>query len=172
MIRLNFQYFVKFGFKGEFDICLFMFNVQGKVSGDFDFIFYNNLFFFEGVVRFVIGLQQVSIEIVLDCVLVNVSKIVIIVVIDGEDIISGFSLLSIQVSGIVDFQVEIQGCSEKVIILGEVYWYNGVWKFCVLGQGFNGGFEFLVINYGVDVVQLVLQLVKFVCISLEKKLEI
>ncbi|EHH5058711.1 TerD family protein, partial [Escherichia coli] len=42
-IRLNLQYPAKSGFKGEPDTCLFMLNAQGKVSGDSDFIFYNNL---------------------------------------------------------------------------------------------------------------------------------
>ncbi len=50
----------------------------------------------EGAVRLVTGSQQASIEIALDRVPANVSKIAITVVIDGEDTISGLSLLSIQ----------------------------------------------------------------------------
>lgn len=52
-IRLNLQYPAKSGFKGEPDTCLFMLNAQGKVSGDSDFIFYNNLSSPEGAVRLV-----------------------------------------------------------------------------------------------------------------------
>ncbi|EER1546265.1 TerD family protein [Escherichia coli] len=87
-IRLNLQYPAKSGFKGEPDTCLFMLNAQGKVSGDSDFIFYNNLSSPEGAVRLVTGSQQASIEIALDRVPANVSKIAITVVIDGEDTIS------------------------------------------------------------------------------------
>ncbi|EMV8751709.1 TerD family protein [Escherichia coli] len=120
-IRLNLQYPAKSGFKGEPDTCLFLLNAQGKVSGDSDFIFYNNLSSPEGAVKLVTGSQQSSIDIALDRVPANVSKIAITVVIDGEDTISGLSLLSIQVPGIADFQAETQGRSEKAIILGEVY---------------------------------------------------
>lgn len=40
---LNLQYPTKSGLKAEPDTCLFLLNAQGKVSGDSDFIFYNNL---------------------------------------------------------------------------------------------------------------------------------
>ncbi len=117
-IRLNLQYPAKSGFKGEPDTCLFLLNAQGKVTGDSDFIFYNNLSSPEGAVKLVTGSQQSSIEIALDRVPANVSKIAITVVIDGEDTISGLSLLSIQAPGIADFQAETQGRSEKAIIPG------------------------------------------------------
>jgi Uncharacterized proteins involved in stress response, homologs of TerZ and putative cAMP-binding protein CABP1, COG2310 len=170
-IRLNLQYPAKSGFKGEPDTCLFLLNAQGKVSGDSDFIFYNNLSSPEGAVKLVTGSQQSSIDIALDRVPANVSKIAITVVIDGEDTISGLSLLSIQVPGIADFQAETQGRSEKAIILGEVYRHNGAWKLRALGQGFNGGLEPLAISYGVDVAQPAPQPAKPARISLEKKLE-
>jgi stress response protein SCP2 len=133
-IRLNLQYPAKFGFKGEPDTCLFLLNAQGKVSGDSDFIFYNNLSSPEGAVKLVTGSQQSSIDIALDRVPANVSKIAITVVIDGEDTISGLSLLSIQAPGIADFQAETQGRSEKAIILGEVYRHNGARSFVRSGR--------------------------------------
>ncbi|CAH6709487.1 General stress protein 16U, partial (plasmid) [Enterobacter cloacae] len=74
-IRLNLQYPTKSGFKGEPDTCLFLLNAQGKVSGDSDFIFYNNLSSPEGAVKLVTGSQQSSIEIALDRVPANISKI-------------------------------------------------------------------------------------------------
>jgi len=170
-IRLNLQSPAKSGFKGEPDTCLFLLNAQGKVSGDSDFIFYNNLASPEGAVKLVTGSQQSSIDIALDRVPANVSKIAITVVIDGEDTISGLSLLSIQAPGIADFQAETQGRSEKAIILGEVYRHNGAWKLRALGQGFNGGLEPLAISYGVDVAQPAPQPAKPARISLENKLD-
>lgn len=116
-IRLNLQYPTKSGFKGEPDTCLFLLNAQGKVSGDSDFIFYNNLSSPEGAVKLVTGSQQSSIEIALDRVPANISKIAITVVIDGEDTISGLSSLSMQAQGIAEFRAETQGRSEKAIIL-------------------------------------------------------
>lgn len=115
-IRLNLQYPTKSGFKGEPDTCLFLLNAQGKVSGDSDFIFYNNLSSPEGAVKLVTGSQQSSIEIALDRVPANISKIAITVVIDGEDTISGLSSLSMQAQGIAEFRAETQGRSEKAII--------------------------------------------------------
>lgn len=152
-ITLNLRYPVCPGFKGEPDTCLFLLNAQGKVTGDADFIFYNNLSSPEGAVKLVTGSHQSSIDIALDRVPANVSKIAITVVIDGEETISGLSLLSIQAPGIAEFQVETQNRSEKAIILGEVYRHNGAWKLRALGQGFNGGLEPLAISYGVDVAQ-------------------
>lgn len=125
----------------------------------------------EGAVKLVTGSQQSSIEIALDRVPANISKIAITVVIDGEDTISGLSSLSMQAQGIAEFQAETQGRSEKAIILGEVYRHNGAWKLRALGQGFNGGLEPLAISYGVDVAQPAPQPAKPARISLEKKLE-
>ena len=170
-VGLQTPYPTKSGFKGEPDTCLFLLNAQGKVSGDSDFIFYNNLSSPEGAVKLVTGSQQSSIEIALDRVPANISKIAITVVIDGEDTISGLSSLSMQAQGIAEFQAETQGRSEKAIILGEVYRHNGAWKLRALGQGFNGGLEPLAISYGVDVAQPAPQPAKPASISLEKKLE-
>lgn len=170
-IRLNLQYPSKPGFKGDPDTCLFLLNAQGKVTGDADFIFYNNLSSPEGAVKLVTGTHQSSIDIMLDCVPSNISKIAITIVIDGEDTISGLNLLSIQIPGIAEYQAETQGRSEKAIILGEVYCHKGAWKFRALGQGFNGGLEPLAISYGVDVAQPAPQPAQPARISLEKKLE-
>lgn len=122
--------------------------------------------------KLVTGSLLSSIEIALDRVPANVSKIAITVVIDGEDTISGLSLLSIQAPGIADFQAETQFRCEKAIILGEVYRHYGSWKLRALGQGFNGGLEPLAISYGVDVAQPAPQPAKPASISLEKKFEI
>ncbi|MBN6134407.1 TerD family protein, partial [Escherichia coli] len=76
-ISMNLQYAAKSGIRGEPDTCLFLLNAQGKVTGDSAFIFYNNLSSPEGAVKLVTGSQQSSIEIALDRVPANVSKIAI-----------------------------------------------------------------------------------------------
>lgn len=173
VITLNLNYTGKAGFKSEVDTCLFMLNAEGKVSGDADFIFFNNLASAEGAVKLALGQQQSSVTIALDRVPASVSKIAITVVIDGSESIDALSQLSIAAQGIADFQIETAGRSEKAMILAEAYRHNGAWKLRAMGQGFNGGLEPLAISYGVDVAQPATEssTAAPVRISLEKKLE-
>lgn len=174
-ITLNLHYTGRAGFKSEVDTCLFMLNAGGKVSGDADFIFFNNLASAEGAVKLALGQQQSSVTIALDRVPGSVSKISITVVIDGSESIDALSQLSIEAQGIADFHVETAGRSEKAIILAEVYRHNSAWKLRAMGQGFNGGLEPLAVSYGVDVAQPAAQsstpAPAPTRISLEKKLQ-
>lgn len=150
-ITLNLRYPVRPAFRGEPDTCVFMLNAQGKVSGDNDFIFFNNLSSPEGAVKLTPGTQQSSVHIELNRVSPAVQKIALTLVIDGSDTITGLQQLSLQAPGIASFDPETEGRSEKAIIVAEVYRHNGNWKLRALGQGFNGGLEPLAISYGVDV---------------------
>ena len=40
---------------------------------------------------------------------------------------------------------------ETAIVVGELYRYQGHWKFSVIGSGFNGGLEALCLNYGLEI---------------------
>ncbi|WP_150182997.1 TerD family protein [Enterobacter asburiae] len=62
-ITLNLRYPVRPAFRGEPDTCVFMLNAQGKVSGDNDFIFFNNLSSPDGAVKLTPGTQQSSVHI-------------------------------------------------------------------------------------------------------------
>ncbi|EOW6744997.1 VWA domain-containing protein [Cronobacter dublinensis] len=170
-ITLNLLYPVHPGFNGEPDTCVFMLNAQGKVSGDTDFIFFNNLRSSDGALKLTPGMQQSSVHIELNSVSLAVQKIAVTLVIDGRDTIAGLQCLNLQVPGITSFDPETAGRSEKAIIVAEVYRHNGNWKLRALGQGFNGGLEPLAISYGVDVAQSAPQPAQPARISLEKKLE-
>lgn len=174
-ITLNLRYPVRPGFNGEPDTCVFMLNAQGKVSGDNDFIFFNNLSSPEGAVKLIPGMQQSSVNIELNRVSTAVQKIALTLVIDGSDTITGLAQLNLQAPGIASFDPETAGRSEKAIIVAEVYRHNGNWKLRALGQGFNGGLEPLAISYGVDVSSPApapaAQPSTAPVISLEKKLE-
>ena len=152
-----------------------MLNAQGKVSGDNDFIFFNNLSSPEGAVKLIPGMQQSSVNIELNRVSTAVQKIALTLVIDGSDTITGLAQLNLQAPGIASFDPETAGRSEKAIIVAEVYRHNGNWKLRALGQGFNGGLEPLAISYGVDVSSPApapaAQPSTAPVISLEKKLE-
>lgn len=170
-ISLTLNYPVRQGFRGEPDTCLFMLNSQGKVGGDSDFIFFNQLSSPDGAVRLTPGAGQATIHIELNRVPAATQKIAITLVIDGSETISGFSQLSLQAQGIAEFALDTEGRSEKAIILGEIYRHNGNWKLRALGQGFNGGLEPLATSYGVDVAAPASQPAAPPAVSLEKKLE-
>ena len=40
---------------------------------------------------------------------------------------------------------------ETSVVVGELYRYNGEWKFNAIGSGFQGGLAALCVNYGVNV---------------------
>lgn len=170
-ITLNLQYPVLPGFNGVPDTCVFMLNAQGKVSGDSDFIFFNNLSSPEGAVKLTPETHQSSVHIELNRVSPAVQKIAITLVIDGSDTITVLQHLNLQAPGIASFEPETAGRSEKAIIVAEAYRHNGSWKLRALGLGFNGGLEPLAISYGVDVAQPAPQPAQPARISLEKKLE-
>lgn len=172
---LNLDYPTSTGFSGEPDTCLFLLNGQGRVSGDPDFIFFNNLSSPEGAVSLTPGAQQSLVRIELARVPSNIHKIAVTVVIDGSDTISGLCHLNLGVEGVASFAVDTHGRSEKAIVLAEVYRYQEGWKIRVLGQGFNGGLEPLAVSYGVDVAassEPTAQSVISDKVSLEKKLEV
>ncbi len=174
ILVLNLDYPAPAGFSGEPDTCLFLLNEQGKVSGDSDFIYFNNLQSPEGAVALTPGTQQSSIRLELERIPAYLHKIAVTVVIDGNDTISGLHHLNLSADGVASFAADTHGRSEKAIILAEVYRYQGGWKIRALGQGFNGGLEPLAVSYGVDVAASsgpVPMPIKSARISLEKRLE-
>lgn len=170
-ITLNLNYPIRPGFNGEPDTCLFMLDSQGKVRGDNDFIFFNNLSSVEGAVSLTIGHLHSAIRLELNRIPETTSRLVVAVVIDGADTINGFEALKMDAPGIARYELQTQGRNEKAIILAEVYRHNGGWKLRVPGQGFYGGLEPLAVSYGVDVAEPAPAPVKPAKISLEKKLE-
>lgn len=159
------------GFGSEPETCLFMLNTDGKVTGDSDFLFYNNLSTADGGVKLHRGHQHAIVKLDLTRIPATIQKIAITLVIDGNDTISGLSQLRLTASGGAEFGVDLNGRLEKAVIMGEVYRHQGVWKLRAQGQGFNGGLEPLAISYGVDVAPSPETAQQPARISLEKKLE-
>lgn len=159
------------GFHGTPETCLFMLNAEGKVTGDADFIFYNNLSAAGGSVKLNPGHQHAVVHFALDQIPDTIQKIAITMVIDGSDTISGLAQLKLSAESQSTFFVDLNGRTEKAVIMGEVYRYQGNWKLRALGQGFNGGLEPLAVSYGVDVEPAAEVVPQPARISLEKKLE-
>ncbi|EOU6465996.1 VWA domain-containing protein, partial [Escherichia coli] len=159
------------GFHSTPETCLFMLNAEGKVTGDADFIFYNNLSAAGGSVKLNPGHQYAVVHFALDQIPDTIQKIAITMVIDGSDTISGLAQLKLSAESQATFFVDLNGRTEKAVIMGEVYRYQGNWKLRALGQGFNGGLEPLAVSYGVDVEPAAEVVPQPARISLEKKLE-
>ncbi|EOT6765659.1 TerD family protein, partial [Klebsiella oxytoca] len=170
-LTLRLDYLSSYSFSSEPETCLFMLNADGKVTGDADFIFYNNRSAAGGAVKLLPGHQHANLQLALERIPETIQKIAITLVIDGNDTISGLSQLRLTATGIAEFNVDLKGRSEKAVIMGEIYRHQGQWKLRAQGQGFNGGLEPLAVSYGVDVAQPEDTPTQPARISLEKKLE-
>ncbi|EPY4664068.1 VWA domain-containing protein [Klebsiella variicola] len=134
-------------------------------------IFYNNLSAAGGSVKLNPGHQHAVVHFALDQIPDTIQKIAISMVIDGSDTISGLAQLKLSAESQATFFVDLNGRTEKAVIMGEVYRHQGNWKLRALGQGFNGGLEPLAVSYGVDVEPAAEVVPQPARISLEKKLE-
>lgn len=130
-------------------------NTSQKVRGDQDMIFYGQLRHISGAIelqqidprnsRFILKLPQVE---------VALGKIAFTAAIEqaGQTFNSIEKIeLKILHNGqiVAQAQLDGQGRSEAALILGECYQRNGIWKFRLIGQGFNGGLRPLAEHFGV-----------------------
>ena len=156
------------GAEFDLDASVFLLNNMGKVRGDHDFIFYNQLKSQDGSVEhtgdnrsgqgdgddesLVVDLSKVSPEI---------EKIAITVTIHdaqsrGQNfgqIANAFIRVVNQDSGIeiVRFDLAEDYSTETAMVFGEVYRHNGEWKFRAVGQGYAGGLAAMCQQYGIQV---------------------
>lgn len=152
----------------DLDASAFLLTASGKVRGDHDFIFYNQLKSQDGSVEhtgdnrsgqgdgddesLVVDLSKVSPEI---------EKIAITVTIHdaqsrGQNfgqIANAFIRVVNQDSGIeiVRFDLAEDYSTETAMVFGEIYRHNGEWKFRAVGQGYAGGLAAMCQQYGIQV---------------------
>jgi tellurite resistance protein TerA len=141
------------------DSSAFALNAQGKVRGDDDFIFYNQLALTgSGVQRASDGR---SFTVAFAKLPAGIERIVIALTIDqGQRRGQSFGQLSQVRADLRDaasktplaaFPMATKIMAETALIVGEFYLRNGEWKFRAVGQGFVGGLGPLARQYGVDV---------------------
>jgi tellurium resistance protein TerD len=142
----------------------------GKVRGDEDFVFYNNLQHVSGAVihkgdnRTGDGDgDDETIDVDLSKMPADVDEIAIVVTIDqAVDRGQNFGQVSNSVVRVYDqanpsvnlvmYELGEDFSTETAIIVGKIYRKNGgEWKFGAVGQGFAGGLGPLAANYGVSV---------------------
>lgn len=149
------------------DASAFLLASNGKVRGDSDFIFYNNLTSSDGSVTHT-GDNRTgegdgddeSLKIKLDAVPSEVDKIIFVVTIhDAQARRQSFGQVSGAFIRLVndDNQTEVarydlteDASTETAMLFGELYRHNGEWKFRAVGQGYAGGLASVCAQYGIN----------------------
>lgn len=152
----------------DLDAAAFLLGAGGKVTNDLDFIFYGNLKHNSGAVEHLGDNltgdgdgddEQIKID--LSKVPANIEKIGFTVTIYDADVRrQNFGQVSNAFIRIVDettnaelirYDLGEDFSIETAVVVGELYRYNGEWKFNAIGSGFQGGLAALCRNYGVNV---------------------
>ena len=151
----------------DLDGSAFLLKNDGKVRGDSDFIFYNNLKSTDGSVVHT-GDNQTGegegdderLEIDLTRVPADIERISITVTIHDADarrqnfgMVSKAFIRCLNAEGereIARYDLSEDSSTETAMIFGEIYRYNGEWKFKAIGQGFKGGLGPLARSFGVN----------------------
>ncbi|MES3024977.1 MAG: TerD family protein [Pseudomonadota bacterium] len=152
----------------DLDASLFMVQENGKVRGDHDFIFYNQLKSTCGAVEHT-GDNKTgagegddeALKITLAGVPDAIKRMVIAVTIhDATERRQNFGMVQDAFVRVVNLETDTEIArfdlsedysTETAMIFAELYRHNGEWKFKAVGQGYAGGLAALAIQYGVDV---------------------
>ncbi|GAA4847381.1 TerD family protein [Kitasatospora terrestris] len=141
---------------------------SGRVLGDEYFVFYNNLKSPEGSVEHqgdnLTGDGDGDDEVVqvhLDLVPTQIDKVVFAVSIyDADARLQNFGQVSnayIRVVNLTDgqeiarYDLSEDASTETAMIFGELYRYQGEWKFRAVGQGYASGLRGIALDFGVNV---------------------
>ncbi|MCD0165088.1 TerD family protein [Deinococcus sp. 12RED42] len=152
----------------DLDASAFLLTAAGRVRGDHDFIFYNQLRSAEGSVehtgdnRTGVGDgDDESIRVDLTKVPAEIEKIAVAVTIDQADarrqnfgqVGGAFIRILNEDTGqeLTRYDLGEDFSTETAVIFGEIYRHGGEWKFRAVGQGFAGGLGPMARNYGVNV---------------------
>lgn len=152
----------------DLDASAFLLTPGGKVRGDGDFIFFNNLKSADGAVEHTgdnrTGAgegddEQIKVDLMR--VAQDVDKLAVTVTIyDADARRQNFGMISHAFMRVVNgatnqeiarFDLSEDASTETAMIFGEIYRSGSEWKFRAVGQGFAGGLGPLAKNYGVNV---------------------
>lgn len=151
----------------DLDASAFLLNADGKVRGEQDFIFYNQLRSPEGAVEHAgdsrDGLgdgDDEAIKVDLTKVPADVDKIAFVVTIHEAEarrqsfgqVGKAFIRIVNSVSGVevVRFDLAEDASTETAMVFGELYRHNGEWKFRAVGQGYAGGLKAMCNQFGLN----------------------
>ena len=167
LIGLGWDARATLGVEFDLDATAFLLNGSGKVNSDRDFVYYNNKISPCGSVS--CGEDNRSgdgdgddetVSVTLPSVPHDTQKIAICVSIHEAaarrqtfGMVQNAFIRVVDVSTgteIVRFDLSEDFGGETAAIFGELYRYNGEWKFKAVGQGFGGGIEALLAHFGLS----------------------
>lgn len=152
----------------DLDASVFMVDSTGKCPTENEFIFYGNLTHKSQSVKH-LGDNRTGegdgddeqIEIDLTKIPANIDKIAFTVTIYEADerrqnfgqVSNSYIHIVDQVTGtdLIRYDLDEDFSIETAIVVGEIYRYNGEWKFNAIGSGFQGGLAALCGHYGIEV---------------------
>lgn len=152
----------------DLDVSIFMVGENGKVPSQEDFVFYGNLVHKSGSVEH-IGDNRTGqgegddeeIRITLNQIPSEIKRVVFTVTIyEAEERKQNFGQVSNAYIRIVNsennkelirYDLGEDFSIETAVVVGEIYRYNGEWKFNAIGDGYRGGLEALCKEYGIDI---------------------
>lgn len=151
----------------DLDASAFLLTANGKVRGDADFIFYNNLKSSDGSVMHT-GDNRTgegdgddeSLKIKLPMIPAEIDKIVFVVTIHDAQarrqsfgqVANAFIRLVNDDTGveIARYDLSEDASTETAMLFGELYRHNDEWKFRAVGQGYVGGLSSVCAQYGIN----------------------
>ena len=156
------------GYDFDLDAAAFLLGANGKVTGDEDFVFYNQLKHPSGAVEHMGDNltgegegDDEEIRIDLSKVPANIEKIDFTVTIyEAKERNQTFGQVENAYIRVVDettgkelirYDLGEDFSVETAVVVGEIYRRNGEWRFNAIGSGWEGGLAALGRNYGVNV---------------------
>ena len=152
----------------DLDASAFLLTASGKIRGDADFIFYNQLKSADGAVEHT-GDNRTgqgdgddeSLKVDLTKVSADITKIAFTVTIhDAEarrqnfgQVANAFIRVVNDQTGteIVRYDLAEDYSTETAMVFGELYRHNDEWKFRAVGQGYAGGLKAMCDQYGIQI---------------------
>ncbi|MBQ3010253.1 MAG: TerD family protein [Oscillospiraceae bacterium] len=151
----------------DLDASAFLVGANGKCPTENEFVFYGNLKHKSGAVTHMgdnlTGAgdgddEQITVD--LSKIPANIERIAFTVTIYDSDargqnfgqVSNAYIHIQDLVSGtdLIRFDLGEDFSIETAIVVGEIYKYNGAWKFNAIGSGFQGGLAALCAHYGID----------------------
>jgi tellurium resistance protein TerD len=168
LIRLGWDERATSGAEFDLDASVFLVTASGKVRGDHDFIFYNQLKSADGAVEHTGDNRSgagdgddEAVKVNLSMVSPEIDKIVITVTIhDAQARGQNFGMVTnafIRVvndetgAEVVRFDLAEDYSVETAMVFGEVYRHSGEWKVRAVGQGYSGGLAAMCRQYGINI---------------------
>lgn len=147
----------------EADASAFLINSAGKVRNDQDFIFYNQTqtncggLFLNTAPNYAQRSFRVALDRIPDDVMKLVFTVTIATAANAEGCPHCGMMGTISIWALNPEEIELMRFNlntigkERALILGELYRYQGTWKFRAVGQGYNDGLDALATSFGVNI---------------------